>query len=220
MNVSLMMRREVGWLAFAALAVVSLPLACIFGGDHEKTRSAPAETTTTATAAPQRAFVRTCGMSIYGRPDAPAWRKHSIRAGPLTFYYADQFAQSAGSEFDAVPGRSGYYAGKTLLILVRRGAVATVVVPESERRYVALLYNPAEWNDRNEYRMEDGVSRVTFKACQKGETGPAGGPLNAMTQFNGSFLVTAVRCVPLDVRVQGEEQALPVRLSFGAGRCV
>ena len=118
-----------------------------------------------------------------------------------------------------IPGRSGRYQGLKLLVLVRPGAVATVIVPESERRDVALLYNPAEWNDRNAYRIKDGESAVTFEACEKGETIGTGGPLNEMTQFNGSFLVAGVRCVPLEVLVPEESRAIRVTLSFGAGRC-
>jgi hypothetical protein len=187
------MRREVDWFALLALAVLlSLAFpACTFES-AESTTSAPAASTT-ATAAPQRAFVRTCEMRAIGTLDAPAWQKHSTSAGPLVFYYADQYAEQPASIFAPLPAQDGHYTGQKLLVLVRRGAVATVAVPESERRYAALLYNPADWNDRNAYRIEDGESAVTFKACTKGETAPVGGPLNAMTQFNGAFVVAGVR---------------------------
>ena len=200
------MRRKVDWFALLALAVLlSLAFpACTFES-AESTASAPAATTT-ATAAPQRAFVRTCEMSVYGTLDAPAWRKHSVIAGPLVFYYADQYAEQPASVFAPIAGQSGYYSGQKLLVLVRRDAVATVVVPESQRRYAALLYNPADWNDRNAYRIEDGESAVTFKACKKGETAPVGGPLNAMTQFNGGLVVAGARCVPLEVLVRGSSE--------------
>ena len=214
------MRREVGWLALLAL-VVLLSLAsagCSSGEGETKATSAPSATTT-ATAASPRAFVRTCEMSVYGTLDDPAWRTHSVVAGPLVFYSADQYAEQPASLFAPLPGNDGYYAGQKLLVLVRRGAVATVIVPESQRRYAALLYNPAAWNDRNAYRIEDGESAVTFKACKKGETAPVGGPLNAMTQFNGAFVVAGVRCVPLEVLVRGQEGTSPVTLSFGASRC-
>jgi hypothetical protein len=158
-------------------------------------------------------------MSVYGTLDAPAWKRHSIVAGPLAFYYADQFEEQPASTFAPVAGQSGYYPGQKLLVLVRRDADATVVVPESERRYAGLLYNPADWNDRNAYRIEDGETAVSFKACKKGERAPVGGPLNAMTQFNGGFVVAGVRCVPLEVLVRGQEGTTPVTLSFGAGRC-
>jgi hypothetical protein len=213
------MRSEVGRFALLALAVLlSLAFAaCTFGESEEKATSAAA--TTTATATPQRAFVRTCEMSVYGTLDAPAWEKHSIIAGPLVFYFADQYAEQPASLFAPIPGQDGFYAGQKLLVLVRRDTVATVVLPESERRYAGLLYNPAGWNERNEYRIEDGESAVRFKACKKGERAPVGGPLNAMTQFNGGFVVAGVRCVPLEVLVRGQERTIPVRLSFGAGRC-
>jgi hypothetical protein len=158
-------------------------------------------------------------MSVYGTLDAPGWKEHSIIAGPLVFYYADQFARQPASTFAPIAGRSGYYPGQKLLVLARRGEVATVVVPGSERRNAGLLYNPAEWNDRNAYRVEDGETAVKFKACKKGERAPVGGPLNAMTQFNGGFVVAGVRCVPLEVLVRGQEATTPVTLSFGAGRC-
>jgi hypothetical protein len=183
----------------------------------EKPTSAP-QAATTATSAPQGAFVRTCETSVYGKLDSPAWEEHSIIAGPLVFYYADQYAQQPASVFAPVPGRDGYYPGQKLLVFVRRDAVARVVVPESERRYAALLYNPADWNDRNTYRIEDGETAVRFKACKKGERAPAGGPLTAMTQFNGGFVVAGVRCLPPQVLVRGQG-AIPVTLSFGAGRC-
>ena len=214
------MRRKVDWFALLALAVL-LSLAspaCTFES-AESTTSAPAATTTAA-AAPQRAFVRTCEMSVYGTLDDPAWRTHSVFAGPLVFYSADQYAEQPASLFAPLPGNDGYYAGQKLLALVRRGAVGTVVVSGSGRRYAALLYNPAAWNDRNAYRIDDGESAVTFKACKKGETAPVGGPLNAMTQFNGGFVVAGARCVPLEVFVRGEQRTIPVTLSFGGGRCL
>jgi len=207
------MRREVVWFALLTLAVlVSLAPACTIGKDEKKATTTASAATSIKT--PPNAFNRTCETSVYGTLDAPTWKKHSIIAGPLVFYYADQFAHQAPS-----PGRNGYYPGQKLLILVRRDAVATVVVPEPERGYVSLLYNPAAWNDRNAYTIEDGETAVRFKACKKGETAPGGASLTAMTQFNGGFVVSGIRCVPLEVLTAGRASAIPVTLSFGAGRC-
>jgi hypothetical protein len=213
------MRREVGWLALLAL-VVLLSLAsaaCSLGEGETKATSRPSATTT-ATAPTKRAFVRTCEASVYGTLDDPTWRKHSVIAGPLVFYSVDQYAGQPASLFAPIVGNDGYHPGQKLLVLIRRGAVATVVVPESERRYARLLYNPADWNDRNAYTVKDGETAVRFEGCPKGETATVGGPLNVMTQFNGSFVVAGVRCVPLEVRVRGQG-TIPVTLSFGAGRC-
>jgi hypothetical protein len=208
------MRREVVWFALLTLAVlVSLgPAACAIAKDE--TKATPTAPAATSIKTPRNAFNRTCDTSVYGTLDAPTWKKHSIIAGPLVFYYADQFAHQPPG-----PGRNGYYPGEKLLILVRRGTVATVVVPEPERGYVSLLYNPAAWNDRNAYKIEDGETAVRFKACKKGETAPAGGPLTAMTQFNGGFVVAGIHCVPLEVLTTGRAAAIGVTLSFGAGRC-
>jgi hypothetical protein len=141
-----------------------------------------------------------------------------VIAGPLVFYSADQYAEQPASLFAPIVGNDGHYPGQKLLVLLRRSAVATVVVPETERRYARLLYNPADWNDRNAYTVKEGETSVRFEGCPKGETATLGRPLNAMTQFNGSFVVAGVRCVPLEVTVRGQD-TIPVRLSFGAGRC-
>jgi hypothetical protein len=217
--VRLAMRRGVHWFALLAF-VVLLSLAsaaCSLGGGETKTASGPSATST-VTAPTQRAFIRACEASVYGTLDDPTWRKQSVIAGPLVFYSADQYAEQPASLFAPIAGNDGYYAGQKLLVLIRRGAVATVVVPESERHYARLLYNPADWNDRNAYTVKDGETTVRFEGCPKGETANAGGPLNRLTQFNGSFLVAGVRCVPLEVLVRGQG-TIPVTLSFGAGRC-
>jgi hypothetical protein len=213
------MRREVRRLALLALVVLlSLASAACSSGESETKATSAPSATSTATAPTQRAFVRTCEASVYGTLDDPTWRKHSVVAGPLIFYSADQYAGQPASLFASIVGTDGYYAGQKLLVLIRRDAVATVVVPESERRYARLLYNPADWNDRNAYTVKEGETAVRFEGCPKGETATVGGPLNAMTQFNGSVVVAGVRCVPLEVRVHGQG-TIPVMLSFGAGRC-
>jgi hypothetical protein len=216
------MRREVAWFSFLALpAVLALAVvACSFGGSEKKSTLSASQAITTASPSPDAAFVRTCETSVYGTLDDPAWREHSVLAGPLVFYSADQYAEQPASLFAPIDG-DDRHAGQKLLILIRPGVVATVVVPASKRGNAALLYNPAAWNDRNAYRIEDGESAVTFKACKKGEAAPVGGPLTAMTQFNGAFVVAGACCVPLDVQVRGEDQVIPVKvkLSFGAGDC-
>jgi hypothetical protein len=213
------MRRSAAWLALLALAAtLALASSACFGrGDANAPHAR--KTTTTAGVPFPSGFVRTCEASVFGTLDSRGWQAHSVIAGPLAFYYADQFAEQPDSVFAPLRGQEGSYAGQKLLVLVRRGAVVTVVIPESIRSDAALLYDPAAWNDRNAYRIEDGESAVTFKACKRGETAPAGGPRNAMTQFNGGFVVAGARCVPLEVHVRGEERSISVALRFGSGRC-
>ena len=217
----LMVRSQVTWFALLTLsALLAVALAACSFGLSKKSVSTTPESTTTATTPSQRVFVRTCQASVSGTIDDPAWRKHSVFAGPLVFYSADQYAEQPASLFAPIDGNDRY-AGQKLLVLLRRGAVATVDVPESERSHAALLYNADAWNDTNAYRIQDGESAVTFKACKKRQTAAVGGPLTAMTQFNGGFVVAGARCLPLDVRVRGEDQIIPVKvkLSFGAGDC-
>ena len=115
------MRREVGRLPVLALMVL-LSLAsvgCSLGKGETKATSAPSATGT-ATAPTQRAFVRTCEASVYGRLDDPTWRKQSVIAGPLVFYSADQYAEQPASLFAPIVGNDGFYAGQKLLVLIRR----------------------------------------------------------------------------------------------------
>jgi hypothetical protein len=165
-------------------------VACSSGGDgvNAGDTSAGAGSAATTAASPTttathevKAFVRTCATNVYGTLDPRGWQKHSIIAGPLVFWAADQYAGQPTSLFRPVRGRRDHYQGLKLLVLVRPDVVATVIVPASERRDAALLYNPDVWNNRNEYRIEDGDSAVTFEACKKGETIGTGTPLNEMT---------------------------------------
>lgn len=208
--------RRLTLLAFAVLLSL-MSAGCMFGGG-EASHTTPPSGASGPSPTPPRAFVRTCETSAYGKLDATGWKTHSVFAGPLVFYYADQFAGQPASDFAPIPAGSSYYAGQKLLVLMRRGAVATVLVPESERRNAGLLFDPAEWNDRNTYRIEDADSAVRFKACKKGERSTVGAPSTAMTQFNGGFVVAGARCLPLEVRVPGRG-TIPVSLSFGTGRC-
>jgi hypothetical protein len=212
-------RAVLNWFTLPALTVLfSLASAgCTFGSGEASTTTPPSGVTGPSPT-PPRTFLRTCETSAYGRLDATGWKTHSVFAGPLVFYYADQFAGQPASDFAPIPAGSSHYAGQKLLVLLRRGAVATVLVPESERRNAGLLFDPAEWNDRNTYRIEDADSAVRFKACKKGGKSTVGAPPTAMTQFNGGFVVAGARCLPLEVRVPGRE-TIPVSLSFGAGHC-
>jgi hypothetical protein len=68
-------------------------------------------------------------------------------------------------------------------------------VPPAERRHLALLYDPADWKENNQYRLGDGDTAVTFQSCPPEQT-----PLGADgTQFNGGFLVAGARCATLEV---------------------
>jgi hypothetical protein len=110
------MRPELGWLASLALVVLlSLASAGCSLGEGETKATSAASATTTTTAPTRRAFVRTCEASMYGTLDDPTWRNHSVIAGPLVFYSADQYAEQPASLFAPIVGNDGYYSGQKLL---------------------------------------------------------------------------------------------------------
>ncbi len=166
----------------------------------------------------QQPFVRACESSVYGKLQTRARRRHSIVAGPVIFYFARSYASAPTSSFDPAGGRRGRYWAQKLLVVVRAGAVARVVVPRAEQRHAALLYDPAAWtNEEGAYRISDGQTAVAFEACAENRASPLGGPVGAPTQFNGGFVVAGARCLPL--LVSTEQRTIRTTLSFGAGRC-
>jgi hypothetical protein len=156
-------------------------------------------------------FVRTCESSVYGEL-GDGWRRDSVIAGPLAFVALREAARGPAGEFRR---RGSGYPGQKVLVVVEAGATVTVTVPAAERRHLALLYDPASWNERNSYRIADGQPAVTFQACPA-EQQPAGAD---GTQFNGGFVVAGPRCATLEVSTPAAPTPRRVAVSFGAGRC-
>ena len=96
----------------------------------------------------------------------------------------------------------GRYPAQKLLVVVDRGAIATVVVALKDRARVGLLYQPAVADPP--YRITQGTSAVEFEAC------------HSSTQFNGGFIVAGPRCVQLDVHHNGK--LTRAWIPFGTGR--
>jgi hypothetical protein len=92
--------------------------------------------------APHSAFVRECGSDVWGDlGERKRWRPRSILLGPFAFVWIRDAAQA--------PGRTRAYQARQvafkILALVKRGHEVTVTVPASERRHVALSYDPSKW---------------------------------------------------------------------------
>jgi hypothetical protein len=161
--------------------------------------------------------LRPCASSVYGDLGT-RWLQESVVAGPLAFVRARAYAASRSS-FGSIGG--GRYRGNKLLVVVRTGWVARVVVPSAQRRRVALQYAPEHFNEA--VAPADGEHEVTFTACPPRR--PSLGPVSARwTQFNGAIVVAGRRCVTLAVHAAKQGHPLPVeparvRLSFGAGPC-
>jgi hypothetical protein len=78
------------------------------GAGSTQTSAAPA----TKTASQEvKGFVRTCETNVYGKLDPRGWRERSIVAGPVAFWYADEYARAPASLFTPVPGGSSRYQG-------------------------------------------------------------------------------------------------------------
>ena len=160
---------------------------------------------------------RGCNTSVYGDL-GDGWLPSSVVAGPLVFVRGRVYARST-SRFRSVS--SGRYRGSKLLVVVRTGWVARVVVPPAQRAKVALQYAPEDFNKA--VVPAESEHDVTFTACPPRR--PFLGPASARyTQFNGAIVVAGRRCVTLEVYAAKQGHPLPAaptraRLSFGAGRC-
>lgn len=183
-------------MAFVAVAFAAGVIAIVAHGISGRGEDA---------APPNAEIVRRCGSAQGGRLD-PDWRRDAVTVGLISFYAFEPFPMS-GRPFQ--PVRPGYYRPFKVLALVKTGAVVTVVVPESERQYVSLVYDqkvrPAV--PRTGMRVRDGHYSVVFRACR--------GVDQENTQFGGGFVVAGPRCSRLEVSVAGEDGSRDVRLPFG-----
>jgi hypothetical protein len=155
--------------------------------------------------------VRRCDERVSGDLGRD-WRDSTILVGPIGLV-ASFYDRQPTKVF--APLRNGVYASQKVLVLVRRGTTATLVVPREARGVASLLYARAKWKARNAYRLSEGDVATIFEACE----GLSGFRPHEYTQFNGGIVVAGARCVPLDVYAEGSDKPLRAVLSFGAGRC-
>jgi hypothetical protein len=186
--------------AVGALAVALALSAC----DRESSPSAAGHSPPPQP--PQAETIRACRTAVYGTL-APAVRKHAVTVGPLSLLVADG---GRPAEFEP----SGI---AKVLVLLRTGATATVVVPKDERRRASLLYEFSAGPDRP-LRFSDGTASVLFKACTRSqEWGNRPYPDPRETQFNGGFFVRGAHCATLEVWIDGRAEPARLRLGFGMG---
>ena len=150
-------------------------------------------------------FVRACGSHVSGVLE-DGWRENSVVVGPFAFASLQQLADLRNaSEFDR---HDGGFPSHKILVVLRPGAVVTVVVPEHERNNLGLLYDPQDWGD-NLYEISDGDAATTFVACSSAVD----------TQFNGGLVAAGPRCVELDLLVGDMTQPERISVSLGSGNC-
>jgi hypothetical protein len=176
--------------------------------------------------------VRECaGASRSGGAHLDLDSPESVRAGPLIFYLAAQYADAPKSEFEPVRligdlrdqaspevraeirDRSLFVAAK-LLVVVEGSQPVTIEIPEDERAYAALLGAPKRGYTGEEQRLglagiSDGHSAIRLEPCTDGR--------GRFTEFPGGFVVAGAHCLPLNVWVAGSSTPIHRALSFGAG---
>jgi hypothetical protein len=151
---------------------------------------------------PVPVFTRTCQNSVAGSL-GPAWRRGEVVAGPVVFVGSEGYAGDPGDRFAAPSGRATV---QKVLLVIRGGRRVELAMRSPD---AAFFYDEARWRDRNVVAFRLGDERVRFEPC---------GGDQVWTQFNGGFLVRGPACVPLEVRVQGDDPIIAT-LSFGAGNC-
>lgn len=154
-------------------------------------------------------LIRDCSGSL--QSELPETR---VSAGPLTLAASEPLSTLGPERFAPISKRPVAYRTIKILAVLQRGATATLEVPLSERRNVALLYRRPILVQGERMRVSDGDAAVTFKACREGEFGPGtGGPT---TVWGGGFVVAGARCASLILRVEGRSEPLTLRVPFGA----
>ena len=139
---------------------------------------------------------------------APGWHSPStgaIVAGPITWPYLRLLAQHSGG----LAPRHGLAPGVKALIVVAAGAVVRVGIPANESARLSLDYSnvPPRNARQNLFRVADGASRVTFKACASGQ-----GP---QTEFAGGFLVAGAQCARIDIYTSVSNRPIRRQIAFG-----
>jgi hypothetical protein len=86
-----------------------------------------------------------------------------------------------------------------------------VVIPASERARLSLDYTSVPPRDAREnlFRVADGASQVTFKACSPGY---GYGP---QTPFAGGFIVAGAQCARIDIYISASTRPIQRQIPFG-----
>jgi hypothetical protein len=182
-------------------------------------------------------YCRPCGRYSRGRTLLPAGRLHvteaaplirdcshsfeaglrgmELSAGPLTLS-VQPLATLSPERFAPIKSRPITYRMIKIVAVLQNGAAATLTVPVSEQRNVALQYRTQSPINGAPAQVTEGDAAVTFKACTDAEYVERYGKSGSVTQFGGGFVVAGARCASVIVRVEGRSEPLMLRLPFGA----
>jgi hypothetical protein len=140
-----------------------------------------------------------CGDSVTGDLGSD-WQRNAVTAGPLAI---------AGARLHATqlqPQRSGGPYVAKALVVVEPGKTVTLAIGEETLGHASLNHG-VHPPTGGAWTIQDGVRSVTFEACAYKET-----------QFSGSILLDAPRCLPLRV-TQSDGRTWRVVVSICVGTC-
>ncbi|HYU83843.1 MAG TPA: hypothetical protein VEK80_03470 [Kribbellaceae bacterium] len=161
--------------------------------EHKQPTRSPATSATIGSA--DTPFVVPCQRAVLGQPSRTS---DDLTVGPLTYPHARSLASMPPP--DNARRADGVYVYK-LGTIVSAGATVTVTVAPQARSYAALDHPDAP---------QGGDLAVTYQGCPDHDTG-----------FVGGFLLKkqSRACVPLDVRIRGQDQVRRIVISFFNGTC-
>jgi hypothetical protein len=171
------------------------------GGSSNETPATPAETaepmSRPALVAEPDSVVG-CADQIYPASGDFTRETSDIVVGPLAFPVILQYAPTWAfkSHPDGIKAR----------IVLERATVVTLVVPEPDRDHVGLAYGPIGLDSVS---VADAYRSVRFEACD-----------GQRTQWSGELIVTASRCVTLDVWIDHEPRPRTVDIPVGTKTCL
>jgi hypothetical protein len=116
-------------------------------------------------------------------------QRHALRVGPLSLGSLRTIMMSQLPTLR--PGQQRVYALESIAV-IDAGAVATIAVPASERRFVGLIYDQAKFRSDGRYRVRDLDWVVRFEACKDP------GFNHGRSQYDGGIVVAGRRCFHLD----------------------
>lgn len=170
-----------------------------------------------------------CWNSVYGQL-ASDWRSPStgaIVAGPIAFPYLRELAAHPSgpgvSTATSYAVRQGLAPALKTLVVVSAGTVVRLRIPTAERGRVSLDYTYVQtgWEINKQgigpyFRVADGASQVTFRACSSGSGVERGG--GGPTYFAGGFIVAGAQCARIEIYTSTSTQPLQRDIPFGVSQ--
>ena len=157
-----------------------------------------------------------CASETTGGPAPPGWASPSnatIAAGAIAWPELRQFASHL-SPTSLAPGYGLALAVKALAH-VEAGAVVRVSIPASERARLSLYYiqgDPRKESSSGElYRVADGETQVTFRAC-------APGTIIGESGFPGYFIAAGAQCARVNIYTGSSSRPLQRQIPSRAQR--